>query len=74
MLQAVNVFNLPSIVGLGLKSSWATELYAYSTFNFYVIQVFLMVVSVWVVTVKSKQLALLQANPVRVAFASTSNL
>lgn len=58
----------------GLRSSWGTELYAYSIFASYVVQVSLMVVSVWVVTVKSKQLALLHANPVRVTSSCTSNL
>lgn len=61
-LQMINVANPLSVLTM---SSWRTDLYAYSTFTFYVLQVSLMILSIRVVMVKSKQVALLQANPVR---------
>lgn len=70
----VNALNPPAVPGAGLKSSWPTDLYAYPTFTLYIIQVCLMVVSIWVVAVKSKQLAILQASPVRAQSACASNL
>lgn len=73
-LQIFNALNPPTVTVVGLKSSWATELYAYSTFTLYVLQVSLMIVSIWVVTVKSKQLAQLQANAVRAPPGFPSNL
>lgn len=63
-IQVTNVVNNPPVIAPGSRNTCGTYLYAYSSFTLYVLQVCLMIVSVWVVTVKTKQLALLQSNPV----------